>query len=77
MENAEKECLEKLIELEDLAEKKTKIYSRLLTEPYLAKELEQLSFRHEKRREQLELLLYGKVQKEGGRYESKKEGEEE
>ena len=40
MENAEKECLEKLIELEDLAEKKTKIYSRLLTEPYLAKELE-------------------------------------
>lgn len=77
MENAEKECLEKLIELEDLAEKKTKIYSRLLTESYLAKELEQLSFRHEKRREQLELLLYGKVQKEGGRYASKKEGKEE
>ena len=69
--------MEKLIELEDVAEKKTKIYSRLLTEPYLAKELEQLSFRHEKRREQLELLLYGKVQKEGGRYASKKEGEEE
>lgn len=76
MENAEKECLEKLIELEDLAEKKTKIYSRLLTEPYLAKELEELSFRHEQRREQLEVLLYGKVQKEGGRYSSKDKGEE-
>ena len=77
MENAEKEYLEKLIELEDLAEKKTKIYSRLLTEPYLAKALEKLSFRHEERREQLELLLYGKVQKEGGRCASNRQGEEE
>ena len=77
MENAEKEYLEKLIELEDLAEKKTKIYSRLLTEPYLAKELEKLSLRHEKRREQLELLLYGKIQKEGGRSALNGKGEEE
>ena len=77
MENAEKEYLEKLIELEDLAEKKTKIYSRLLTEPYLAKELEKLSLRHEKRREQLELLLYGKIQKEGGRSALSEKGEEE
>lgn len=76
MENAEKEYLEKLIELEDLAEKKTKIYSRLLTEPYLAKEMEKLALRHEKRREQLELLLYGKVQKDGGRDVPNGKGEE-
>lgn len=67
MENAEKAYLEKAIELEDLAEKKTKIYSRLLMEPALATEMEKLSLRHEKRREQLELLLYGKIQKQGGR----------
>lgn len=52
--------LEKLIELEDLAEKKTKIYSRLLTDVALAKEMEALSLRHGKRRESLEKLLYGK-----------------
>ena len=57
---AENRILEELIGLEDLAEKKTKIYSRLLTDVALAKEMEALSLRHGKRRENLEKLLYGK-----------------
>ena len=35
----ENRAVEKIIALEDLAEKKCKIYSRLLTEPTLAKQL--------------------------------------
>jgi hypothetical protein len=65
--------LETLIKLEDIAEKKTKIYSRLLTDPSLAKEMEELSLRHEKRKEKLESLLLGekrttqeKEQEDGG-----------
>ena len=54
------EYLKNLIEIEDLAEKKTKIYSRLLIEPSLAKAMEELSLRHEKRKERIEQLLYGK-----------------
>ena len=53
-----------LAEIEDLAEKKTRIYSRLLTEQALAKEMEELSARHTVRRERLEKLAFGKVKKE-------------
>lgn len=70
--------LKQLIALEDLAEKKTKIYSRLLTEIALAKEMESLSLRHGKRREGLEKLLYRKPVKkknERGMVELKGEGQ--
>ena len=53
-----------LAEIEDLAEKKTKIYSRLLTEQVLAKRMEELSARHTERKERLEKLAFGKVKKE-------------
>lgn len=65
MEKEEK-YLKELMDLEDLAEKKARIYSRLLTEPSLAKEMENLSKRHEERKERIELLLYGKNKKKGG-----------
>ena len=49
--------LETLVSLEDLAEKKTKIFSRLLMDAAIAKEMEGLSLRHEKRKETLMQLL--------------------
>jgi hypothetical protein len=42
-----------LAEREDLAEKKAKIYSRLLTEVSLAKEMETLAVRHANRKADL------------------------
>ncbi len=60
----ETELIKTLAEIEDLAEKKTKIYSRLLTEQALAKEMESLSDRHTQRRERLEKLAFGKSKKE-------------
>ena len=42
-----------LIEREDVLGKKVKIYSRLLTDPALAKAMEGLALRHEKRKEDL------------------------
>ena len=62
----ENEYLKNLIELEDLAEKKTKIYARLLIEPALAKAMEELALHHEKRKETIERLLYGKDAKDVG-----------
>jgi len=72
----ENEYLKNLMEMEDLAEKKTKIYSRLLIEPSLAMEMEELSKRHLKRKESIERLLYGKNKKEGGMSALKAKGEE-
>lgn len=79
MENTEKQeeklqqeakILQSLISLEDLMEKKTKIYSRLLMDVALAKEMEGLSLRHQSRKTELERLLYGKAKNEkGGRKE--------
>lgn len=79
MENTEKQeeklqqeakLLQSLISLEDLMEKKTKIYSRLLMDVALAKEMEGLSLRHQSRKTELERLLYGKAKNEkGGRKE--------
>ena len=60
----ETELIKTLAEIEDLAEKKTKIYSRLLTEQVLAKEMEELSARHTARKERLEQLAFGKAKKE-------------
>lgn len=62
----EEKYLKEVMELEDLAEKKTRIYSRLLVEPALAKEMENISKRHEERKERIQLLLYGKSKKKVG-----------
>ena len=67
--NREKVTLKKLLKLEDLAEKKSKIYARLLTDMGLAEEMDALSLRHEKRKETLTELAFGKMKKkknEGG-----------
>lgn len=72
----ETELIKTLAEIEDLAEKKTKIYSRLLTEQALAKEMESLSARHTARRERLEKLAFGKAKKaDKGQDVSKTNGE--
>lgn len=76
MEQEEK-YLKEVMELEDLAEKKTRIYSRLLVEPALAKEMENISKRHEERKERIQLLLYGKSKKKGGMSALKGEDKEE
>lgn len=64
----ERRSLTQLKRLEDLAEKKTKIFSRLLMDAALAQDLESLSARHETRKQALCLLLgekSDKAQKEG------------
>ena len=64
----EQPIIQELIALEDLAEKKTKIFSRLLMDAALAQDLESLSARHETRKQALCLLLgekSDKAQKEG------------
>lgn len=60
MDEMEKEILIKLLEREDLAEKKAKIFSRLLMDVEKAKLMEALAKRHENARKRLEILLYGK-----------------
>ncbi len=64
--SGEDNSLQTLVTLEDLAEKKTKIYSRLLMDVALAKEMETLSMRHQKRRQALEKLLYGEPKTKKG-----------
>ena len=76
MEEEEK-YLKELMELEDLAEKKARIYARLLVEPPLAKAMEELALRHEERKERLHFLLYGKSKKKGGMSALKGDGETE
>ena len=56
----EREMLLSLFAMEDIAEKKAKIYSRLLTEPALAQEMEALSKRHAERKARLQKLATGK-----------------
>ena len=65
----EKKALCTLAEVEDLAEKKAMIHSRLLMDTALAKTMEELSKRHENRKERLCVLGLGKAPKkknEGG-----------
>ena len=74
--------MKQLSGVEDLAEKKTKIYSRLLTDAALAKDMETLAMRHQKRRQALTLLISGelskrdKEQNEQGKDETNAEEEE-
>ena len=60
----EKTALEELLRLEDVAEKKGKIYSRLLIDTTLAQAMERLALRHEQRKEKLSALLTGGKRKE-------------
>ena len=55
----EKQALLRLLNLEDMAVKKAKIYAKLLTEQSLARDMENLAERHSIRKEKLERLLYG------------------
>ena len=64
--------LNTLISMEDLAEKKTKIYSRLLTDTALAKAMEVVSAHHAERKQALKELLYGKAKGKN----AEKKGEE-
>ncbi|MBQ8291492.1 MAG: hypothetical protein IJX88_03155 [Clostridia bacterium] len=57
--------LQTLASWEDLAEKKTKIYSRLLTDTSLAEDMEMLSARHARRKETLLSLYCGKARDMG------------
>lgn len=74
----EKRLLKNLYQLEDLAEKKTRVYSRLLTEQALAQEMEQLADKHLRRKQILQSLLTGEdLQKQGGMSAMNKQGVEE
>ena len=66
----EEEVLQKLAGLEDLAEKKLKVYSRLLMDAALAKEMEELSLRHAKRKQALLMLSCGKAAQKNEKGES-------
>lgn len=72
----EKTQLKTLMKVEDLMEKKGKIHSRLLIDASLAKGMETLALRHEKRKEALEFLLLGRVpKKKNGQGMSEMNGE--
>ena len=60
----EQNVLLSLLQMEDVAAKKAKIYSRLLTETSLAQEMEALAARHAERKKRLEKLATGKEPKE-------------
>lgn len=60
----EQKVLLSLLQMEDVAEKKAKIHSRLLTETALAQEMEALATRHAERKKRLEKLATGKEPKE-------------
>lgn len=55
----EEKTLQELCLMEEIAEKKANVYARLLIEPSLSKEMEELALRHQERRAALERLLYG------------------
>lgn len=59
----EKQALLRLSEVEDLAEKKMKIYARLLTDAALAEDMETLALRHAQRKTVLKSLACGKDEK--------------
>ena len=67
-EDFEKEILKQLWEMEDIAEKKTRLYSRLLLDVRLAQDLEEISLRHAQRKQKIERLLFGDTlkKKKGG-----------
>ena len=83
MQEKESCVLKRLAGLEDLVEKKVKIYSRLLMDAALADDMETLASRHAKRKTTLECLAQGKTKqaekrkKEAGKDSESEQGEEE
>ena len=73
MSEKEKSVLATLIEREDLAEKKTRIYARLLTDSAVVQTLQEVADSHRKSRETLSAFLGLKIENDGGRYEGKEE----
>ena len=71
----EKRALESLLVLEDLAEKKIKIFSRLLMDTAIAKQMEALSLRHEQSKEELAVFL-GRTPKKKALEQKSGEGEQ-
>ena len=63
MEEKEKKYLQELLTIEDLAEKKAKIYSRLLMDVEKAQEMEGLAARHAARKIEIEKMLFGDEKK--------------
>ena len=61
MQEKESCVLKRLVGLEDLVEKKVKIYSRLLMDAALAEDMKTLASRHAKRKTTLECLAQGKT----------------
>ena len=61
MQEKESCVLKRLAGLEDLLEKKVKIYSLLLMDAALAEDMETLASRHAKRKTTLECLAQGKT----------------
>ncbi len=59
----EKCALMRVSEVEDLAEKKMKIYARLLTDAALAEDMETLAVKHAERKLTLQSLACGKDEK--------------
>lgn len=53
----EKNVLQRLVQIEDIAEKKAGIYARLLTEPTLAQAMEKTAMSHKERKQALSSLL--------------------
>lgn len=73
MSEREKSALFALLEREDLAEKKTRIYARLLTDAAVVKTLQEVADSHRKSRETLSAFLGLKIENDGGRYVDKEE----
>lgn len=73
MSEKEKEVLTALLEREDLAEKKTKIYARLLTDSTVVKTLEEVVKSHGERRATLAAFLGRDTKNGGGVYAMKEE----
>ncbi len=59
----ERIAIERILSALNIAEKKARIYSRLLTEISLAKAMEELACKHEEQKVALQTLLYGKAEK--------------
>ena len=70
----ERERLETLRQMENLAAKKAGIYSRLLIDARLAQKMEELVSHHQTREKALEILLYGQPQKQKGAGQVQGEG---
>lgn len=73
MSEREKAVLASLMKREDLAEKKTRIYARLLTDSAVVKTLEEVVESHRQRKQTLAAFLGLDVKNGEGMYENKEE----